>query len=506
LVLRTFSAATMAEALLQVKREYGPDAVILHTRTVRKRYWLGLRQQNVVEVTASPSDRRRPNANSARNPVSGGRNAPSSRNGVARNDGVGATLNRNSAAARPVPADVQDVYQPRATGGRVGGLNPAAAAYARNSVAASSGQPSVGANPAPDAATPRRSLFDSPEMTQAMVKLVTEEVTGMRSELQALVTHVKRGTGVVAIGNSAKAAGGAGLPEQLFNHYQQLIENQVAEELAEDILKSVRLQIPAGYLGNEPFVREKVAEQVEKLLPAGGAIKRTKSTGPHVVALIGPTGVGKTTTIAKLAANLQLREGKRVGLITIDTYRIAAVDQLRRYADIIGSPLSVVGTPEDMPAAIAAMGEMDYVLIDTAGRSPSDSLKLSELRKFIEASKPDEVHLVLSTTSSPRCVEMAVEAFSKVRVDKLLFTKIDEAATVGLVLNVARKVGKALSYVTTGQDVPDDIEVVSGRKIARMILSESSRAGGGTNAGGAKSGNVSREVGTPRVAVAGGVK
>jgi len=223
----------------------------------------------------------------------------------------------------------------------------------------------------------------------------------------------------------------------------------------------------------------------------GGGIKRTKASGPHVVTLIGPTGVGKTTTIAKLAANLQLREGKKVGLITIDTYRIAAVDQLRRYADIIGSPLKVVGTAEEMPAAIASMSEMDYILIDSAGRSPTDSLKLSELRGFIDAAKPDEVHLVLSSTSSPKCVELAVTAFSRVRVDRLLFTKIDEAASIGLVLNVARKVGKALSYMTTGQDVPDDIEVVKGRKLAQLILSTGAEASSTNMAG---------------VAVAGGVK
>lgn len=483
----------MAEALLQVKREYGPDAIILHTRTLRKRTWLGLQRREVVEVTASPGDRRRGGVNIASRPAQV-RTAARSHNSVARNDLEGAT--DDTVGARP-----------RTPGGRV--MSPAAAAYARNIVAANSPAPLTAASASSksattDAATSRRSFLDSPEMTHAMVKLVTEEVTGLRTELQQLVSQVKRGTSVVSLngGVGGGGGGGGGLPEQLYCHYQQLIENHVAQELAEDILKSVRLQIPAGYLGNEAFVREKVAEQLEKLLPVGGAIRRTKTTGPHVVALIGPTGVGKTTTIAKLAANLQLREGKRVGLITIDTYRIAAVDQLRRYADIIGSPLSVVATPEDMPGAIAAMAEMDYVLIDTAGRSPSDSLKLSELRRFIEASKPDEVHLVLSTTSSARCVEMAVESFSKVRVDKLLFTKVDEAATVGLVLNIARKVGKSLSYVTTGQDVPDDIEVVNGRKIARLILS-----GLGTGSGVSReNGALSRENGAVGVTVAGGVK
>ena len=112
------------------------------------------------------------------------------------------------------------------------------------------------------------------------------------------------------------------------------------------------------------------------------------------------------------------------------------------------------------------------MLIDTAGRSPNDTLKLNELKTFLAAAGPDEVHLVLSTTASQECVELAISRFADVRVDKIIFTKLDEAAHVGIVLNVVRKVNKALSYVTTGQDVPDDIEVGRGRRLAQLILGE----------------------------------
>ena len=188
------------------------------------------------------------------------------------------------------------------------------------------------------------------------------------------------------------------------------------------------------------------------------------------MALIGPTGVGKTTTLAKLAANLKLREKHRVGLITLDTYRIAAVDQLKRYADIIGSPLKVVGNIDELREAMKAMADYDFVLIDTAGRSPNDAMKLNELRGLLASIEPDEVHLVLSSTASQCSVELAVHKFNEVRVDKIIFTKLDEAAHVGVVLNVVRKVNKTLSYVTTGQDVPDDIELGRGRRLAQMIL------------------------------------
>src|SRR5688500_49090 len=120
-------------------------------------------------------------------------------------------------------------------------------------------------------------------------------------------------------------------------------------------------------MSNASFVRDKLAEQLERLLPVSGPIARTKARGPHVVALVGPTGVGKTTTIAKLAANLKLREKHSVGLITIDTYRIAAVDQLRRYADIIGSPVRVANTAEGLRDAVASLQDFDFLLIDTAG-------------------------------------------------------------------------------------------------------------------------------------------
>jgi flagellar biosynthesis protein FlhF len=260
------------------------------------------------------------------------------------------------------------------------------------------------------------------------------------------------------------------LPEELVDYYVQLITNQVANELAADIVKTIQRQVRPEHFAQPAFMQEKLAEQLEKLIPTAGPIVRTKTSGPHVVALIGPTGVGKTTTLAKLAANLKLREKHRVGLITLDTFRIAAVDQLKRYADIIGSPLRVVNSGEELREAVRSMGDCDFLLIDTAGRSPKDTMKLNELRGLLSCVEPDEVHLVLSSTASEDAINLAVSRFSEVRVDKIIFTKLDEAAHVGVVLNVVRKVNKSLSYITTGQDVPDDIEVGRGRRLAQLIL------------------------------------
>jgi flagellar biosynthesis protein FlhF len=250
----------------------------------------------------------------------------------------------------------------------------------------------------------------------------------------------------------------------------QLIENQVADEIAADIIHTIQKQVRPEQYAQADLMRERIAEQVEKLLPTTGPIKRTKTVGPHVVALIGPTGVGKTTTIAKLAANLQLREKHKIGLITLDTYRIAAVDQLKTFAKILGSPLKVVHGPDELAGALFEMQHCDFVLIDTAGRSPNDAMKLNELKSLLAIAEPDEVHLVLSTTASEACIDLAVNRFGEVRTDKIIFTKLDEAAHVGVVLNVVRKVNKGLSYITTGQAVPEDIEVGRGRRLAQLIL------------------------------------
>ncbi|MGA3068232.1 MAG: flagellar biosynthesis protein FlhF [Tepidisphaeraceae bacterium] len=383
--LKTFQAPTMKEALAQVKASLGNSAVILHTRTYRRRQWLGLRGRDIVEVTA----------------------------------GRGLNIPDRTARRQPPPIS----------------------------------------RPTPQAlsAPPGRKLLETPAGQGAAMLGLSQEMTGLKSMVKDLIENVR-------------AQRCPQIPEEFSEYYHHLVTNQVCADLAADIVKQVGRAIRPDQANQRDFVLQRMADHIERLLPSGGPIVRSKEAGPHVVALIGPTGVGKTTTIAKLAANLRLREHRRVGLITIDTYRIAAIDQLRKYADIIGSPLNVTNSPEELRSAMKSMCDCEYILIDTAGRSPNDALKLSELKAFLAAGRPDEVHLVLSTTASQQCAELAVNRFSEVRADKIIFTKLDEAAHVGTVLNVVRKVNKSISYVTTGQDVPDDIEVGRGRKLAQLIL------------------------------------
>ena len=405
-----FTAPTMHDAMHEVKRVLGRDAVILSTRYVTEKRWLGLRRREVVEVTAGR-----------------GVNIPS------RAPSLKAPIHKSVSPAGP-----QGEYL--------------ANSRKSNSNAANNGQAAGDGT--------GKALMATPGVQTVVINSLAGEVGELKRVVNTLVTEVRSRTSPQ-------------VPEELFESYRQLVEAEVSDELATDIMRKIQQQAQRpDQLQNENWVRERVIEHLEKLIPMSGPIERKKKVGPHVVALIGQTGVGKTTTIAKLAANLMLREKRRVGLITLDTYRIAAIDQLRRYAELIGVHLSVVGSPDEIAAAVEAFSDCDYVLIDTAGRSPNDTLKLNELNQFLEQAKPDEVHLVLPATSGAKSAELALEKFKNVRVDKIIFTKLDESAQVGVVIQIVRKLNIGLSYVTTGQDVPDDIEVGQARNLAKMIVGQ----------------------------------
>src|SRR5438477_8619702 len=156
-----------------------------------------------------------------------------------------------------------------------------------------------------------------------------------------------------------------------------------------------------------------IARMVEEEVRVTGPI-RMPAGMRRLVALVGPTGVGKTTTIAKLAANFRLKEKRRIGLITVDTYRIAAVEQLRTYADIIDLPMAVVSTPREMREAVARMGDLELILMDTAGRSPRDEVKIQELKSMLGEAEADEVHLVLSGTAGAASLVRTAEQFAAV--------------------------------------------------------------------------------------------
>jgi len=191
----------------------------------------------------------------------------------------------------------------------------------------------------------------------------------------------------------------------------------------------------------------------------------------HVVALVGPTGVGKTTTIAKLAAGFRIEAKRRVGLITIDTFRIAAVQQLQAYAEIMNLPMEVVDDAKQMHHAMNRLGDVDLVLIDTAGRSPRSDARIAQLSGMLGAAMPHETHLVISATSSRETIENILEGFSPVEPTSVILTKLDETVQTAVPLSALDGRRLPINYVTIGQHVPDDIQTADAETLARLLLS-----------------------------------
>ncbi|MCA9230417.1 MAG: flagellar biosynthesis protein FlhF [Planctomycetales bacterium] len=278
-------------------------------------------------------------------------------------------------------------------------------------------------------------------------------------ELHSLAERLQYGT---------RVASPSQVPDSLFHIYTDMIESDIEESVARELLEQLS-DMPAATSGSKAALQAQLARLLQAELRVTGPIQLTPGQC-RVVALVGPTGVGKTTTIAKLAANYRLRENKRVGLITVDTYRIAAVEQLRTYADIIDLPMEVVSTPREMREAIARMRDLDLILMDTAGRSPRDEVKIQELKSMLAESQPDEVHLVLSSVAGAKSLATTAERFGTVGTTALVVTKLDEATCFGNLMSITGTGGLPVSYLTDGQNVPDDICVASKETLANRIL------------------------------------
>jgi flagellar biosynthesis protein FlhF len=199
----------------------------------------------------------------------------------------------------------------------------------------------------------------------------------------------------------------------------------------------------------------------------------------RIVALVGPTGVGKTTTIAKLAAGFRLEAKRTVGLITIDTFRIAAVQQLQAYAEIMSLPMEVVDDPAQMGRALERLANVDLVLIDTAGRSPRSDARIAQLRTLLAAALPDEIHLVVSATSSRETIINILDGFAPIHPTAMILTKLDEAVQTAGPLAALEGRSLPINYITNGQQVPDDIQTAELEALVQPLLA--SHIAGGMN-------------------------
>ena len=255
---------------------------------------------------------------------------------------------------------------------------------------------------------------------------------------------------------------------QLF--YDTMTNQDVLPEVASHILRSMENFDDNSQVDVKHLIKAVYGSIIDILKDP--ILIDTSTDSPQTIVFMGPTGVGKTTTIAKLSSILVLKHGIRVGLITADTYRIAAVDQLRTYADILGLELRVVYTPAEMKEHLDELNsKCDIVLIDTAGRSHRDYEKMQELKEVLAAiPQNSKNYLVLSITMRYSDLCKVVSVYDGYADFSLIFTKLDESDTLGALMNICCLAGKKAAYVTFGQNVPDDLEAIKPDKIAKSIL------------------------------------
>ncbi len=316
----------------------------------------------------------------------------------------------------------------------------------------------VWASDNPDLESLRR---PQPARTTVSVEPPSREQSSRIEQLESEIQNLKAMIAQLARQGVAVVPGNAPAEPSTPNRWLSLlVEAEVEEAIARELLRSI-----AEDSLSESALQSLVAS---KLVTAGPIA--LEDGQPKVAMLVGPTGVGKTTTIAKLAAQYALLQRKRVGLITIDTYRIAAVEQLRTYSQIIDVPIRVVYSSTELPAAVREFANMDVVFVDTAGRSQRNTMQIGELKACCERLKECEVHLVLSCTTKTRDLYDVVERFSVLPLHRVIWTKLDESTTFGNMLNVGIKHPLPISYVTTGQRVPEDVEVAEANKLASLVV------------------------------------
>jgi flagellar biosynthesis protein FlhF len=416
--LRKFRAPTYYEAYQQVRRSLGNDAVILRSAEVKEGGVFGFLGKRMVELTASGGDPQPP------------LRAPSP---AERKYGAHSRLGKQQAAPESVAYFEQLVRT------------------AQQRIAAATQQNGQGPKTTSNAV--KSAPFLDGEAGEETIEALQKEIHAMREMLEVLYAEHP----------------GMGLPSEFVPHYKLLIERGVDRKVAAAFINSVVRSSDLAIIRDPRVFAERMAIEVRKRVQVTGGISLTAGTC-RLVALVGPTGVGKTTNLAKLAAYYAMRTRSRVALLTADTYRIAAADQLRVYANIIGVPLEIVNDPAEAAKAVQAYRDYDLLLMDTAGGSQYNMKQINELKSILEAAQADEVMLVLSANTQLDVLRGAAVNFRPLRPSSLLFSKLDETRLYGAMLSLVAETDLPLSYLSVGQNVPDDIVLAQSNMIADLIL------------------------------------
>ncbi|MFU1792389.1 flagellar biosynthesis protein FlhF [Paenibacillus azoreducens] len=466
--VKRYLVDTMPEAMLQIRNDLGSDAVILSTKETKIGGFLGMFRQKKIEVVAAveQEDKAKPD----KPPVSAAR-----------------------PAAAVLPKAVPQAYK-KTLEVTSSGLNSASGAASGQAAAAERVQPNINPETMPEAegsidagrfeelmleaqnvggmalsAENRGGSVTAPERTIDKSGEAFENKSGSPVEDKLLAELQEMKAWMAKI--SRQSAMQRTLPDELQSLQDRLIQQEIEPCIIEDWIGSAYehweengRQLDGAEM--EAYIRNQIASFLSERF-GGGIAGETK-----VVYVAGPTGVGKTTTIAKMAAEQLFRHHRKVGFITSDTYRISAVEQLRTYASILNVPLEVVQSPGDMQRAMQRLSYCDLILMDTAGRNYRNELLVSELQSLFSPVEKSETYLVLSLTSKGQDMKKITEHFNRYGLDKVIFTKLDETGSYGSIINLIHEYPLQLSYMTNGQNVPDDLLLPEELMVSNLLLGE----------------------------------
>ena len=258
------------------------------------------------------------------------------------------------------------------------------------------------------------------------------------------------------------------VPKALYPHYVQLVQNDVAEELAARLVREAAKGLSSDERTNRSALADAVRDYIARMIPETPGIELVDGQ-PRRVALVGPSGCGKSTTLAKLAAHYRLRHDRRVGLLSLDMRRLDAHAQMARYAEVLDIPLRMAQTITEVKQARTELADVDLLLIDTPGVSVREQALFARTATLLRAARPDEIHLVLPASLDSRVQTRVANGFLPLGLSRVVLTRLDDAIGLGVVLNVIEQLELGVSFLATGQNVPNDLEPASGGRIAELL-------------------------------------
>ncbi|WP_293981156.1 flagellar biosynthesis protein FlhF [uncultured Clostridium sp.] len=450
MIIKKYLVKNVNEAMSKIRYELGKDAIIISQRKVRKPGFAGLFSGKLIEVTAAVESTvkdEKPEKLPKNHIIS---------NTVSEEDEFKKSIESIKKLMESEIAVTNTVEKPSALNNMIKEHNANVEKERRTSAIDSL------AGNEEESRMIRSDLYGDNSYESKNSGLSVESVHKEVEELKELINKV-----MVNKGNLVEEADKPNESEEektsvnLDSLKEKLKDLDIDEQFCDDILKSA-----SDYKDDDLDKTEILRDIFERdILVTNKGLKGK-------VVLVGPTGVGKTTTIAKLAGRLALVEKKKVGLITIDTYRIGAIEQLKTYAEIMNIPFKVVITIKEMEDAIESMSDCDVVLIDTTGRSSKNTMQISELRAFVQKAEPDYVNMVISATTKNKDIKSILKGYSELEYGSVIITKLDETTVYGSIYNISRNANKPVSFITTGQNVPDDIKVSTKEELTRFILGE----------------------------------